>query len=51
VTAETDSHPNNPHAEAPFSVRQVTLPPAARALSTLSHLDYDDAGTSDAIPR
>jgi hypothetical protein len=43
VTVETDSHPNNPHAEAPFSVRQVTLPPAARALSTLSHVDYEDA--------
>ncbi len=25
------------------SVRQVALPPAARALSTLSHVDYEDA--------
>ncbi len=28
---------------APGAVRQVTLPPAARALSTLSHVDYEDA--------
>jgi hypothetical protein len=43
VTANTYSHPNDPHVEAPFRVRQVTLPPAARALSTLSHVDYEDA--------
>ncbi len=43
MTAETDSHPNDPHVEGPFTVRQVTLPPAARALSTLSHVDYEDA--------
>jgi hypothetical protein len=28
---------------APGTVRQVALPPAARALSTLSHIDYEDA--------
>jgi len=43
VTANTYSRANDPHVEAPFRVRQVTLPPAARALSTLSHLDYEDA--------
>jgi hypothetical protein len=43
VTVGTDSHPNEPHVEAPGRVRQVTLPPAARALSTLSHVDYEDA--------
>jgi DNA-binding transcriptional MerR regulator len=31
------------HVEALGRVRQVTLPPAARALSTLSHVDYGDA--------
>jgi hypothetical protein len=43
VTAGTDSHPNDPHVAALGRVRQVTLPPAARALSTLSHVDYEDA--------
>jgi Protein of unknown function (DUF2867) len=43
VTAGTDSHPNDPHVEAVGRVRQVTLPPAARALSTLSRVDYEDA--------
>jgi hypothetical protein len=43
VTAGTDSHPGDPHVEALGRVRQVTLPPAARALSTLSHVDYEDA--------
>jgi hypothetical protein len=43
VTADSDSHPDDPHAEALGTVRQVTLPPAARALSTLCHVDYQDA--------
>ena len=43
MTAGTDSHPNDPHVEAQGRVRQVTLPSAARALSTLSHVDYEDA--------
>jgi hypothetical protein len=43
VTAGTDSHPDDSHVAAPGAVRQVTLPPAARALSTLSHIDYEDA--------
>ena len=43
MTAGTDSHPDDPHVEALGRVRQVTLPPAARALSTLSHVDYEDA--------
>ncbi len=43
MTVGTDSHPNDPHVEAPGRVRQVTLPPAARALSTLSRVDYEDA--------
>ncbi len=43
MTAGTESHPNDPHVEALGKVRQVTLPPAARALSTLSHVDYEDA--------
>jgi hypothetical protein len=36
VTAGTDSHSNDP-------VRPVTLPSAARALSTLSQVDYEGA--------
>ena len=43
MTAGTDSHPNDPHVEALGTVRQVTPPPAARALSTLCHVDYEDA--------
>jgi hypothetical protein len=43
MTAGTDSHPDDPHGEALGRVRQVTLPPAARALSTLSRVDYEDA--------
>src|SRR5260221_12254119 len=43
VTAGTDSQPDGPHVQAVGTVRQVTLPPAARALSTLSHVDYEDA--------
>lgn len=43
MTADTDSHQNDPHEETPVRVRQVALPPAARALSTLSHVDYEDS--------
>lgn len=43
MPAGTDSHPDDPHVAAPGRVRQVTLPPAARALSTLAHVDYEDA--------
>jgi hypothetical protein len=54
VTAGTDSHPNDPHVATPGTVRQVTPPPAARALSTLCHVDYQDAflaGTGPAQDR
>ena len=43
MTAGTDSHPDDPHVEALGTVRQATPPPAARALSTLCHVDYEDA--------
>jgi hypothetical protein len=43
VTAGTGSHPIDPHVAALGTVRQVTLPSGARALSTLSHVDYEDA--------
>ena len=54
MTAGTDSHPDDPHVEALGTVRQVTPPPAARALSTLCHVDYEDAflaGTGQAPDR
>ena len=54
MTAGTGSHPNDPHVEALGTVRQVTPPPAARALSTLCHVDYEDAflvGTGPAQDR
>ena len=54
MTAGTDSHPDDPHVEALGTVRQVTPPPAARALSTLCHVDYEDAflvGTGPAQDR
>jgi hypothetical protein len=41
--AGTDRHPNDPHVETPGRVRQVAVPPAARTLSTLSHIDDEDA--------
>jgi Protein of unknown function (DUF2867) len=50
LTADTQSHPTDPHAEAPSRVRQVTLPPAARALSALSHIDYEDAFLAETGP-
>jgi hypothetical protein len=50
VTAGTDSHPDDPHVAAPGTVRQVTLPPAARAHSTLSHVDYQDAFLAETGP-
>jgi hypothetical protein len=31
------------HVETQGRVRQVAVPPAARALSTVSHIDYEDA--------
>jgi hypothetical protein len=31
-------------------VRQIAVPPAARALSTLAHIDYEDAFTIDVDP-
>jgi hypothetical protein len=40
-TKGKDAHPSDP--PAPGTVRQVTLPPAARALSPLSRVDYEDA--------
>ncbi|MGH3200370.1 MAG: hypothetical protein ACRDOH_08695 [Streptosporangiaceae bacterium] len=43
MTAGTDSPPDDPQVAAPGTVRQVTLPPAARALSTLRQVDYEDA--------
>ena len=43
MTAGTDSHPDDPHVEALGTVHQVTPPPAARALSTLCRVDYEDA--------
>jgi len=54
VTAGTDSHPDDPNVEAVGPVRQVTLPLAARALSTLSRVDHEDAflvGTGPAPDR
>ena len=43
MTADTDSLPDDPNAAVLGAVRQVTLPPAARALSTLPRVDYEDA--------
>jgi hypothetical protein len=39
-----------PQAPAPSRVRQVAVPPAVRALSTLSHVDYADAFLVDVGP-
>lgn len=42
-TAATDIHPNDPHVETPGGVRRISVPPDARALSTLSRIDHEDA--------
>ncbi len=43
MTAGTDSLPDDPQVAALGRVRQVPLPSAARALSTLPRVDYEDA--------
>jgi hypothetical protein len=43
VTAGAESDPDDPRAAAVGRVRQVTLPPAARALGMLSRVDCEDA--------
>jgi hypothetical protein len=43
MTTGTDSHPNESDVAAPGAVRQVALPSAARALSSLGRVDYVDA--------
>lgn len=43
MTAGTGSLSEDPYVAALGRVRQVTLPPAARALSTLPQVDYEDA--------
>ncbi len=40
----------NAEAQTPGRVRQVVLPPAVRALSMLSHVDYEDAFLVDVGP-
>jgi hypothetical protein len=50
MTTGTESHPDEPCVTAPAWVRQVTPPPAARALSTLSRVDYEDAFLVEAAP-
>ena len=42
-TAGMDSHPNDPHVATPGRVRPVAVPPAARTLGTLPHIDDEDA--------
>lgn len=37
------SYPGDRHAEAPGRVRPTVLPAATRELSTLAHIDYQDA--------
>jgi hypothetical protein len=43
MTADFGHQASDPLAKTPGSVRQIALPPAARALSTFSRIDYDDA--------
>jgi hypothetical protein len=43
MTAGFGHQASDPTAKTPGSVRQIALPPAARALSTFSRIDYDDA--------
>src|ERR1700694_774150 len=50
LTAYTHGHPNDPQVKKHTKVRQIALPPAARALSTLSHVDYEDAFLVETAP-
>jgi hypothetical protein len=43
MTIDAGSYPGDRHAEAPGRVRQTVLPPGTRGLSTLAHIDYQDA--------
>ncbi len=42
-SAVTDRYPTDPHVEAQHNARQVAVPQATRSLTTLSHIDYEDA--------
>lgn len=50
VTAATEGHGDGQRVETPRRVRQVALPPAARAPSTLSRVDYEDSFLVDTGP-
>ena len=50
MTMGAEGHSDEPRVTAPAWVRQVTPPPAARALSTLSRVDYEDAFLVEAGP-
>jgi hypothetical protein len=43
LTARTKGHPGSPPRGGPVEVREVDLPLDARALTTLSRIDYTDA--------
>jgi hypothetical protein len=43
MTIDAGSYPGDRHAEAPGRVRQTVLPASTRELSTLAHIDYQDA--------
>lgn len=43
MTIGADSYPGGRTAEAPGQVRQTALPAGTRELSTLAHIDYQDA--------
>lgn len=50
MTTAAGRRPEDAHGSAPGRVRQVTLPAEARALSTMSRIDYDDAFLAEAGP-
>jgi len=43
MTIGAGSYPRDRDAEAPGRVRQIVLPAGTRELSTLAHIDYEDA--------
>ncbi len=50
MTVGAGSHPSDRHVEAAGRVRQVAPPPGVRELSTLDHVDYEDAFLVDTGP-
>jgi hypothetical protein len=48
LAADTHSYYNDPRVETPGRASEVAVPPDARALSTVSRIDYEGSGWAGA---